>query len=53
VATVDEVRQAIYDSIVAAADTQNAVALRDLAEAFAWLRSPSQSHGGGASVEKK
>ncbi|OAI55458.1 hypothetical protein AYO48_03655 [Gaiella sp. SCGC AG-212-M14] len=30
----------------------SAQAIRDLAEAYAWLVSPSQSHGGSAKLEK-
>jgi len=59
-ATVDEAHQALIDSIenlsrALANDTSSyghrAEAIKDLAEAFAWVVSPSQSHGGSIAVK--
>jgi hypothetical protein len=55
-ASMDELYEAISDAIVklaneATPDTSMsetyATAARQLAEAYAWLRFPNQSHGGG------
>jgi hypothetical protein len=45
-----DAQDAILDQIIKSVDG-SARAVRDLAEAWAWLRSPSQSHGGGAATE--
>jgi hypothetical protein len=44
--TTDEVREALLDQIMKKAGEANAPNLLWLAEAFAWLMSPTQSHGG-------
>ncbi|HVV76326.1 MAG TPA: hypothetical protein VHC43_09850 [Mycobacteriales bacterium] len=59
-ATVDETHQALIDSIAnlanaIAGDTSSyghrAEAIRNLAEAYAWAVSPSQSHGGSLALK--
>lgn len=46
-ATMDDARNAIIDSIYAAAEeNERAEDLLQLAEAWAWLRFPNQPHGG-------
>lgn len=47
-ATLKEAEQAIIDAVAdLAPQTGSPRHLRDMAEALAWLRSPSQAHGGG------
>lgn len=46
-ATKDEAKQAILDEIVRTVNGPSAYVLH-LAEAYAWLNSPSQSHGGSS-----
>lgn len=48
-----EAAQALADAIAEMAPKINGTrGLLELAEALAWIRSPSQSHGGGATVSK-
>jgi hypothetical protein len=57
VADVDAARQAILDQIVRLLRVvempvdEQAKAVNDLAEAWAWLGDPNQPHGGSASAE--
>jgi hypothetical protein len=57
VADVDAARQAILDQIVRLLRVvempvdEQAKAVSDLAEAWAWLMNPNQPHGGSASAE--
>lgn len=49
-ATAEQARDALISAIAAqAAAAPNATTLLRLAEAYAWVVSPSQSHGGGDS----
>lgn len=48
------VKQKLYDAIDKATESPNtyeAQALKDLAEAYAWIVSPAQPHGGSSKVE--
>lgn len=47
-ASRDEARQAILDRIAADAPSYNADHLVKLAEAYAWLTQPNNSHGGSS-----
>lgn len=46
-----DARDALLESIKTAAATSNAADLRRLAEAWAWLISPAESHGGGSAAQ--
>lgn len=47
-ATSDEVREALLDKIEKLTKTATAPSrIVELAEAFAWVQSPNQPHGGG------
>lgn len=47
----DEAREALYRKIAEVAPRVNTPSnLRDLCEAWAWLRSPSSPHGGSMDV---
>lgn len=43
-------RKAMHDLVTSSPGSQ-AAHIRDLAEAYAWLRSPGQSHGGSAVIK--
>jgi hypothetical protein len=48
-ATTDEARQAIIDSVArVSAETNSGYTLNQCAEALAWLKFPNQPHGGSA-----
>lgn len=46
-ATDDEARQALIDTIAKLAPKADAQNLMRLAEAWAWITNPAQPHGGG------
>lgn len=48
-ANFQEAKQAVIDQVAKLAPNSNQEALRDLAEALAWLVDPSQPHGGHSS----
>jgi len=53
VASQDDVREALLDLILAQTKTpSNSAVTLKLAEAYAWIVNPNQSHGGSTEVSK-